>query len=178
MLSLVHVGHNYWHPIIATSFSQLWVFSYNAWRVWKTPEKRSETIFFIKRYLQILQIHSSMLVLLLFGSPHTFSVGFNNCGGQHSLEKDIYLIMKEVGRVEVAWAYCVFCLCVRVCVRVTLTWKTSGASNQGTEFGFAFPRKLGFFSPSCSGTEKSLLPTFSCFTSIIGLNFLSETSKG
>ncbi len=22
MLSLVHVGHNYWHPIIATSFSQ------------------------------------------------------------------------------------------------------------------------------------------------------------
>ncbi len=74
----------------------------------------------LKKYLQILQIHSSMLVLLLFGSPHTFSVGFNNCG-QHSLEKDIYLIMKEVGRVEVAWAYCVFCLCVRVCVRVTLT---------------------------------------------------------
>ncbi len=51
MLSLVHVGHNYWHPIIATSFSQdnsSWVFSYNAWRVWRTPDKRSETIFFIQ----------------------------------------------------------------------------------------------------------------------------------
>ncbi len=50
---------------------------------------------------------------------------------------------------------CAFCICVRVCLRVTLTWKTSGASNQGTEFGFAFPRKLGCFSPSCSGAEKS-----------------------
>ncbi len=27
---------------------QLWVFSYNAWRVWRTPDKRSETIFFIQ----------------------------------------------------------------------------------------------------------------------------------
>ncbi len=35
-------------PNYLMSFSpaqQLWVFSYNAWRVWRTPDKRSETIF-------------------------------------------------------------------------------------------------------------------------------------
>ncbi len=49
MLSLFHVGHNYWHPILATSFSQHNSSEFSpiiAWRVWRTPDKRSETIFF------------------------------------------------------------------------------------------------------------------------------------
>ncbi len=39
-------------------------------------DKRSETIH--PESLQILQIHSSMLVLLLFSSPHSFSTGFRS----------------------------------------------------------------------------------------------------
>ncbi len=42
-----------WPQLLAPNYcnvlfpaQQLWVFSYNAWRVWRTPDKRSETIFF------------------------------------------------------------------------------------------------------------------------------------
>ncbi len=41
--SLVHVSHGYWHPIIATSFSQDNSSEF-AWWIWRTPDKRSETI--------------------------------------------------------------------------------------------------------------------------------------
>ncbi len=44
-----------WPQLLAPNYcnvlfpaQQLWVFSYNAWRVWRTPDKRSETIFFIQ----------------------------------------------------------------------------------------------------------------------------------
>ncbi len=74
-----------WPQLLAPNYcnvifpaQQLWVFSYNAWRVWRTPDKRSETIFLHPESLQILQIHSSMLVLLLFSSPHSFSTGFRS----------------------------------------------------------------------------------------------------
>ncbi len=65
-------------------------------------------------------------------------------------------------------------------MRASLCTCDSHMKNQGCvpireqNSALLFIRKLGFFSPSCSGAEKSLLPTFSCFTSIIGLNFLSE----
>ncbi len=51
MLSLVHVGHNYWHPIIATSFSQHNSSEFSPImpeEFGETPDKRSETIFFIQ----------------------------------------------------------------------------------------------------------------------------------
>ncbi len=70
--SLVHISHSYWHPIIATSFSKYnssEFFFYNAWWVWRTPDKRSE-ILLHPEYLQILQNTSSTLVLLLFSLPH------------------------------------------------------------------------------------------------------------
>ncbi len=56
---------------------QLWVFSI-------MPEEfgehliRDQRPFFHPESLQILQIHSSMLVLLLFSSPHSFSTGFRS----------------------------------------------------------------------------------------------------
>ncbi len=44
-----------WPQLLAPNYcnvlfpaQQLWVFSYNAWRLWRTPDKRSETIFFIQ----------------------------------------------------------------------------------------------------------------------------------
>ncbi len=80
MLSLVHVGHNYWHPIIATSFSQ----SNNSEFSPIMPEEfgehliRDQRPFLHPESLQILQIHSSMLVLLLFSSPHSFSTGLRS----------------------------------------------------------------------------------------------------
>ncbi len=40
--SLVHFGHNYWQPII-------WFFSYNAWRVWRTPDKEIRDHSFIQK---------------------------------------------------------------------------------------------------------------------------------
>ncbi len=46
-----------WPQLLAPNYcnvlfpaQQLWVFSYNAWRVWRTPDKRSETIFFIHNF--------------------------------------------------------------------------------------------------------------------------------
>uniref|UniRef100_A0A672R414 Queuosine 5'-phosphate N-glycosylase/hydrolase n=2 Tax=Sinocyclocheilus grahami TaxID=75366 RepID=A0A672R414_SINGR len=70
MRSLVHVGHNYWHLIIATSFSQD-----NSSEVSPImPEEfgehltRGQRPFLHPESLQILQIHSSMLVLLQFTS--------------------------------------------------------------------------------------------------------------
>ncbi len=74
-----------WPQLLAPNYcnvlfpaQQLWVFSYNALRVWRTPDKRSETKFLHTESLQILQIHSSMTVLLLFSSPHSSSTGFRS----------------------------------------------------------------------------------------------------
>ncbi len=39
---------------------------------------RDQRLFLHPEYLQILQIHSSMTVLLLFSSPHSFSTGFRS----------------------------------------------------------------------------------------------------
>ncbi len=80
MLSLVHVGHNYWHAIIATSFSQDNSSEFSPIMPEEFGEHltRDQRPFLHTESLQILQIHSSMLVLLLFSSPHSFSTGFRS----------------------------------------------------------------------------------------------------
>ncbi len=80
MLSLFHVGHNYWHPIIATSFSQHNSSEFSPIMPEEFGEHliRDQRPFLHTESLQILQIHSSMTVLLLFSSPHSFSVGFRS----------------------------------------------------------------------------------------------------
>ncbi len=80
MLSLVHVGHNYWHPIIATSFSQDNSSEFSPIMPEEFGEHliRDQRAFLHTESVQILQIHSSMLVLLLFSSPHSLSVGFRS----------------------------------------------------------------------------------------------------
>ncbi len=80
MLSLVHVGHNYWHPIIATSFSQDNSSEFSPIMPEEFGEHliRDQRPFLHPESLQILQIHSSMLALLLFSSPHSFSTGFRS----------------------------------------------------------------------------------------------------
>ncbi len=80
MLSLVNVGHNYWHPIIATSFSQHNSSEFSPIMPDEVREHliRDQRTFLHTESLQILQIHSSMLVLLLFSSPHSFSTGFRS----------------------------------------------------------------------------------------------------
>ncbi len=74
MLSLVHVGHNYWHPIIATSFSQDNSSEFSPIMPEEFGEHliRDQRPFLHIESLQILQNHSSMLVLL-FSSPQSFS---------------------------------------------------------------------------------------------------------
>ncbi len=78
--SLVHVSHNYWHPIIATSFSQDNSSEFSPIMPEEFGEHliRDQRPFLHPESLQILQIHSSMTVLLLFSSPHSFSTGFRS----------------------------------------------------------------------------------------------------
>ncbi len=70
--SLVHVRHSYGHPIIATSFSQVNSSEFSP----IMPDKFGEHLTRDQRpfteSLQILQIHSSMTVLLLFSSSLIF----------------------------------------------------------------------------------------------------------
>ncbi len=75
-LFLVHVGHNYWHPIIATCFSQDNSSEFSPIMPDEVREHliRDQRPFLHPESLQILQIHSSMTVLLLFSSPHSYRV--------------------------------------------------------------------------------------------------------
>ncbi len=70
-----------WPHLLAPSYCNVKItalsFYYFAWRDWRTPDKRSKTVP-NKESLQILRIHSSVLVLLLFSSPHSFSTGFRS----------------------------------------------------------------------------------------------------
>ncbi len=73
--SIVHV-----HPIIATSFSQDNSSEFSPIMPEEFGEHliRDQRPFLHPESLQILQIHSSMTVLLLFSSPHSFSTGFRS----------------------------------------------------------------------------------------------------
>ncbi len=113
MLSLVHVGHNYWHPIIATSFSQgnSSKFSPIMPEVFGEHLTRDQRPFLHPESLQILQIHSSMLVLLLFSSPHSFSVGFR------SEDRDSH------GKKIILCSVTRFCVDFDVCFGLLSWWK-------------------------------------------------------
>ncbi len=57
-----------WPQILAPNYcnvlfpgQQLWVVSYNAWRVWRTPDKRSETVFFIQNHSRSFRFTASPL---------------------------------------------------------------------------------------------------------------------
>ncbi len=67
-----------WPQLLAPNYcnvlfpaQQLWVFSYNAWRVWRTPDKRSETIFFIQNLSRSFR----------FTAPWPIFVYFDVCFG-------------------------------------------------------------------------------------------------
>ncbi len=95
--------------IIATSFSQhqqLWVFSYNAWRVWRTPDKRSETISSYR-----ISPDPSDSQLLLFSSPHSFSTGFR------SEDRDSH------GKRFILCSVTHFCVYFDVCFGLLSWWK-------------------------------------------------------
>ncbi len=107
MLSLVHVGHNYWHPIIAMSFSQGNSSEFSPIMPEEFGEHliRDQRPFLHTESLQILQIHSSMLVLLLFSSPHSFSIGFRSEDGNgHSRS----LVLCSVTHFCVVFEVCVW----------------------------------------------------------------------
>ncbi len=73
---------------------------------------RDQRPFLHTESLQILQIHSSMLVLLLFSSPHSFSIGFRSEDGNgHS-------------RSLVLWSVTPFLCCfLRFCVWIIVRLK-------------------------------------------------------
>ncbi len=76
MLSLVHVGHNYWHPIIATSFSQDNSSEFSP----IMPEEFGEHLIRDQRPFSSSRISPdpSDSQLLLFSSPHSCSTGFRS----------------------------------------------------------------------------------------------------
>ncbi len=57
MLSLVHVGHNYWHPTIATSFSQGNSSEFSL----KMPEEFEEHLIRDQRPCFFSSVHLSLL---------------------------------------------------------------------------------------------------------------------
>ncbi len=101
------MGHNYWHPIIATSFSQGNSSEFSPIMPEEFGEHmiRDQRPFLHTESLQILQIHSSMLVLLLFSSPHSFSIGFRSEDGNgHSRS----LVLCSVTHFCVVFEVCVW----------------------------------------------------------------------
>ncbi len=78
--SLVHISHNYWHPIIAMLFSQDNSSEFSPIMPDEVREHltRDQRPFLHPESPHILQIHSSMTVLLLFSSPHSFFTGFRS----------------------------------------------------------------------------------------------------
>ncbi len=103
MLSLVHVGHNYWHPIIATSFSQDNSSEFSP----IMPEEFGEHLIRDQRPFSSYRISPdpSDSQLLLFSSPHSFSTGFRSeDGNSHSRS----LVLCSVTHVCVVFEVCVW----------------------------------------------------------------------
>ncbi len=80
MLSLDHVGHNYWHPIIATSFSQGNSSEFSPIMPEEFEEhlirdQRPFSSYIISPEPSDSQLHVSTSSL---SSPHSFSVGFRS----------------------------------------------------------------------------------------------------
>ncbi len=103
--------HNYWHPIIATSFSQGNSSEFSPIMPEEFGEHLTRDHFLHPESLQILQIHSSMTVLLLFSSPHSFSVGFR------SEDRD------SNGKRFILCSVTHFCVYFDVCFGLLSSWK-------------------------------------------------------
>ncbi len=110
MLSRFHVGHNYWHPITATSFSQGNSSEFSPIMPEEFGEHLTRDLLHTES-LQILQIHSSMTVLLLFSLPHFFSIGFRSEDGDSNGKR---LILCSVTH---------FCVYFDVCFGFLSCWK-------------------------------------------------------
>ncbi len=86
MLSLFHVGHNYWHPIIATPFSQGNSSEFSPimpeeFGEHLTRDQRPFSSYRISPDPSDSQLHdgaSSLQFTSLIHSPHSFSVGFRS----------------------------------------------------------------------------------------------------
>ncbi len=81
-----------WPQILAPNYcnvlfpgQQLWVVSYNAWRVWRTPDKRSETVFFIQHLSRSFRFTASPLQF-----THSSSTGFRSENTWHEI-RDCFL---------------------------------------------------------------------------------------
>ncbi len=113
MLSLVHVGHNYWHPIIAMSFSQDNSSEFSPIMPDEVREHliRDQRLFLHPQSFQILQIPSSITVLLHFSSPHSFSTGFR------SEDRDSH------GKRSMLCSVTHFCVYFYVCFGLFSWWK-------------------------------------------------------
>ncbi len=103
---------NYWHPIISMSFSQGNSSEFSPIMPEEFGEHliRDQRPFLHTESLQILQIPSSMLVLLLFSSPH-YSVGFRS---EDRDSKGKRLILSSVTH---------FCVYFDVCFGLLSWWK-------------------------------------------------------
>ncbi len=113
MLSLFHVGHNYWHPIIATSFSQgnSSEFSPIMPKEFGEHLTRDQRPFSSSRITpdpSDSQLHD---LLLLFSSPHSFSVGFR------SEDRD------SNGKRLILCSVTHFCVYFDVCFALLSCWK-------------------------------------------------------
>ncbi len=87
---------------------------------------RDQRPFLHTESLQILQIHSSMLVLILFSSPHSFSVGFR------SEDRD------SNGKIFILCSVTHFCVYFDVCFGLLSWWKIQTTahykiSNRGSQ---------------------------------------------
>ncbi len=109
MLSLVHVGHNYLHPIIATSFSQDNSSKFSP----IMPEEFGEHLIRDQRPFSSYRISPdpSDSQLLLFSSPHSFSVGFR------SEDRDSH------GKRLILCSVAHFCVYFDVCFGLLSWWK-------------------------------------------------------
>ncbi len=83
-------SNTHW-PQLAAPFYSLLFFSYNEVREHLTRDQRP---FLNPASLQILQIHSSMLVVLLFSSPHSSSTGFRSEDGNG--QQKLFFVVFEV----------------------------------------------------------------------------------
>ncbi len=96
-------------PILTAARASMAVSSGSGAAVATTPEGGSPTA--ILQPHRILQIHGSMTVLLLFSSPHSFSVGFRSEDRDSNGKKFILCLVTH------------FCVYVDVCFGLLSCWK-------------------------------------------------------
>ncbi len=113
MLSLFHVGHNYWHPIIATSFSQGNSSEFSPIMSEEFGEhlirdQRPFSSYRISPDPSDSQLHDGASSLR---SPHSFSVGFR------SEDRD------SNGKIFILCSVAHFCVYFDVCFGLLSWWK-------------------------------------------------------